>query len=424
MQYVHVFSALINHIEAIIVQSGYFIIFATTIFEGIPLLGMVIPGHVAILAGGFVARLGSLNLYWVLSIALFGALIGDYVGFCIGKKYGLNFIKRLRPYMFISDSQLDKANDLLNKHTGKALIIGRFTPATRALMPFLAGSTLMKYGRFWLFNIIGGVSWVFSSVMIGYIFGSAYHVVSGYIGKMIVFSIIVSIIAVWGYNFINIRYHIFRRYELFTLILNIISILTFAIILEKLIDGSFKLSFDVWVNLLMQSLTYKHSFVAILASVISSIGSVYVMAIIGTILSIYFFHKKKWRSSAIFFVSTAMTAIISGLLKTYFMSPRPVNSVITLLDPSFPSSHASMAASVLFIVIYIFAPKIRSWVKRELVIVSCVMGIILIGASRLILNVHWFSDIIAGWSVGIFIATGTIILIKYLSELLIKKKYV
>ncbi len=424
MQYVHLFSALINQIEAIIIQSGYFIIFATTIFEGIPLLGMVIPGHVAILAGGFVSRLGSLNLYWVLSIALFGALVGDYIGFCIGKKYGMNFIKRLRPYMFISDSQLDKANNLLAKHTGKALIIGRFTPATRALMPFLAGSTLMNYGRFWFFNITGGIAWVVSSVMIGYIFGSAYHVVSGYIGKMIVFSIIISAIAIWGYNFINIRYHIFRRYELFTLILNIISILTFAIILEKLIDGSFKLSFDVWVNLVMQSLNDRYGLVSLFATIISSIGSVYVMAITGLTLSLYFVYKKKWRSCAVFFISTTMTAVLSGLLKTYFMSPRPVNSVVTLLDPSFPSSHASMATAVLFAIIYIFAPTIKSWIKRETMIVICVIGIIAIGISRLILNVHWFSDIIAGWSVGIFVATGSVILVKYISELLIKKKYV
>lgn len=424
MQYVHFFSALINQIEAIIIQSGYFIIFATTIFEGIPLLGMVIPGHVAILAGGFVSRLGSLNLYWVLGIALFGALIGDYIGFCIGKKYGMNFIKLLRPYMFISDLQLDKANDLLARHTGKALIIGRFTPATRALMPFLAGSTHMNYRRFWLFNVIGGIAWVVSSVMVGYIFGSAYHVVSGYIGKMIVFSIIISVIAIWGYNFINIRYHIFRRYELFTLILNIISILTFAIILEKLIDGSFKLSFDVWVNLVMQSLTDRYGLVSVLATIISAIGSVYTMAIVGIAMSLYFFYKKKWRSSAIFFLATTMTAVISGLLKTYFMSPRPINSVITLLDPSFPSSHASMAAAVLFVVLYIFAPTIKSWIKRETMIVICVIGIIAIGASRLILNVHWFSDIIAGWSVGIFVATGSVILVKYISELLIKKKYV
>jgi undecaprenyl-diphosphatase len=119
-----------------------------------------------------------------------------------------------------------------------------------------------------------------------------------------------------------------------------------------------------------------------------------------------------------------MTAVISGLLKTYFMSPRPINSVITLLDPSFPSSHASMAAAVLFVVLYIFAPTIKSWIKRETMIVICVIGIIAIGASRLILNVHWFSDIIAGWSVGIFVATGSVILVKYISELLIKKKYV
>lgn len=420
MQYIHFFSAMINQIELIIAQSGYFLIFGTTIFEGIPFLGMLIPGHVVIMAGGFMSKFGTLNIYVVLAIAILGALLGDYIGFYIGKRYGITFIKRFKSYLFISESHLDKANDLLHKHTGKALIIGRFTPATRALMPFLAGTTHMEFKRFWFFNIVGGISWVVSSVMIGYIFGSAYHIVSGYIGKLIMFSILLSIVSLWGYRFINSRYHIFRRYELLTLILNIISIISFAVILEKLIDGSFKLSFDVWINLLMQSLSLKYEFMILLAKVISNIGSVYTMAILGIFASTYLLIKKRGRSLAIIFSTTLITALISGFLKAYFMSPRPINSVITLLDPSFPSSHASMSSAVIFVLAYIFTPRIHSWVKREILIVFCVLSTIAIGVSRLILNVHWFSDIIAGWSLGIFIATASIILVKYISEIIRK----
>lgn len=421
MQYVHLFSALTNYVEEIVVQSGYFIIFATTIFEGIPLLGMIVPGHVAIMVGGFVARLGSLNLHYVLLLAMVGALIGDYMGFYIGKKYGMSFINRLRPYLFISDSQLEKANSLLCKHTGKALIIGRFTPATRALMPFLAGTTHINYGRFWLFNIVGGIAWVTSSVMIGYIFGSAYHVVSSYIGRLVLFSVIISLISIWGYRFINTRYHIFRRYELFTLCLNILSIIIFAVTLEKLLDGSFKLSFDVWINLLMQSFSDMYGFVIIIAKIISTLGSVYTMAILGLIIAIYFAKKHCWRSASVTIMATVGTALVSGFLKTYFMSPRPVNSIVMLSDPSFPSSHASMASAVIFVIIYLFAPRIQSWIKREIMIVICVLGIISIGVSRLILNVHWFSDIIAGWSLGIFVATASVLFVKYISELIIRK---
>jgi undecaprenyl-diphosphatase len=143
--------------------------------------------------------------------------------------------------------------------------------------------------------------------------------------------------------------------------------------------------------------------------------------IAGMIIAIYFAINYRWRSFAIMFVTTIATASVSGFLKTYFMSPRPLNSLIALADPSFPSSHSSMSAAVLFAIIYLFAPKINSWIKREIMIVVCVLGIIAIGLSRIILNVHWFSDIIAGWSLGIFITTTVILLVKYISAIIIRK---
>jgi membrane protein DedA with SNARE-associated domain len=221
MPYANFLPAFINQIQDFISQGGYIILLLSTIIEGIPLVGMAIPGNTTIMIGGFLAKLGSLNLYWVLIASATGALIGDYIGFSIGKYYGMSFIEKLRPYLFISDSHINKAKKLLSDHTGKSLIIGRFTPATRSLMPFLVGTTNTSYSSFWFFNITGGLLWVFSSVMIGYLFGSAYHIVSGYIGRILIIAIIATILFVWGYKFVNERFHIFRRYELFTLILNI-----------------------------------------------------------------------------------------------------------------------------------------------------------------------------------------------------------
>lgn len=422
MQYVHVFSSITHFVQEIVLQSGYFILFGTTIFEGIPLLGMLVPGHVAIMAGGFVAKIGTLNLFYVILISLIGALLGDYIGYYIGRKYGMSFINRLRPYLFISDSHIDKANNLISKHTGKALIVGRFTPATRALMPFLVGASHIEQKKFWFFNIVGGFSWVVSSIMIGYIFGSAYHIVSGYIGKLLFVSIIISLLFIWGYKFINTRFHIFKKYELFTLIINIVSFVSFAFVLDKLLNNSFKLNFDVYVSLLMQDFARIYNFVPKIASILSTIGSVYCMLIIATIIGIFFIYNKKWRSAFIIIFSSYLTAFISGFLKTTFMSPRPTNSIIILSDPSFPSSHASVAASVIFAFLYLFAPKINSWIKREIVIVIASMLAIFIGLSRLVLNVHWFSDVLAGWSLGLFVATSMVLFIKYMSELLIRKK--
>lgn len=422
MPYVHIFSILSNFVETTVSHGGYFLIFIFTVIEGIPLVGMVVPGHIAIVVSGFLAKLGTFSLLKVIIVAIIGALIGDYIGFSIGRKYGMNFISRLRPYFFITDSHIEKTQALLAKHTGKALIIGRFTPATRALMPFIVGTTATSSSKFWLFNVVGGIAWVVSSVLTGYIFGAAYHATSKYIGRALIIAILATMIFIWGYKFVNSRFHIFKKYELFTLVLNVLSLLTFAIIVDKLVDSSFKLGFDVWISAFMDKFAQAHSFIVELARIISDLGNVYVMTGLGLILGITFAVKRKWRSSVIMITSIVSTVLVSGMLKIFFMSPRPHNSLgIILHDPSFPSTHSSMAAAFFVILAYLLAPKINSWVKREIMLASCILITIIIGLSRLILNVHWFSDVVAGWSVGIFFATASILLVRYVGTFVSKK---
>ncbi|MFA6553996.1 MAG: bifunctional DedA family/phosphatase PAP2 family protein [Candidatus Paceibacterota bacterium] len=422
MPYAHVFSAFVGHIETFISQGGYFFLFIFTILEGIPLFGMVIPGHIAIIASGFLAKIGTLDLLWVLVISGAGAIIGDYIGFYFGRKYGMAFIEKFRPYFFITDAHIEKAQTLLNKHTGKALIMGRFTPATRSLMPFLVGASHTPAGRFWFFNIIGGITWVTTSVMLGYVFGTAYHAVAGYMGKVLVVAILVSLITIWGYRFVNSRFHIFRRYELFTLILNVLSLGSLAIIIDKLSDETFKLNFDVWISVFMDKFNHLHPYFTTLADWISNIGSTAVTAGLGIIIGVYFLFKKKWRSGTIMLLAVGSTGIVTGLMKEFFLSERPVNALHAIVnDPSFPSGHSSLAAAFFVILAYLLAPKIESWIKREFMIVVCVLAVILIGVSRLVLNVHWFSDVVAGWSLGIFMATASILFVRYVGALVIKK---
>lgn len=414
MPYSHIFLALATNINYLIVKGGYIVIFFSSILEGVPLVGMLIPGHVIILSAGFVAKLGLLNIWFVIILSSLGAVIGDYLGFYFGRRYGMRFIDKLRPYFFIKDSHIEKAKSLLDKHTGKALIIGRFSPITRALMPFMVGCSQAPARRFWLFNIIGGVLWVTSSVLIGYIFGLGYHAIAGFVGRLVLIAIITSIVIIWGYRFVNERFHIFRRYELFVLSLNILS---FFALLKTIEDTwakeSFMANFDVWVNTFMAENI--SPIIANIADIITNVGGTAVMIVLSIILGIVFLYKRRWRSGAIFILSICTTGFFVGLMKELFMRVRPENALhIIVNDPSFPSGHAAMAASFFVAFAYIMAPKIHSRIRRELFIALCVLLVVIIGLTRLILNVHWFSDVLAGWSLGVFVTTGTILLIRYL----------
>ncbi|MDE2041344.1 MAG: bifunctional DedA family/phosphatase PAP2 family protein [Patescibacteria group bacterium] len=426
MPYAHEFSMLATHLQAIIGQGGYVILFICTLLEGIPVIGMAVPGHVAIIIAGFLARIGTLDLRFVMATSIAGAVLGDYLGFLIGRHYGVAFIERLRPYFFVTNAHIEKARQLLARHTGKAMVLGRFMPATRALMPFIVGTSSTSAARFWFFNVIGGISWTVASVLLGYIFGSEYHVAAGLFGRGVVGAIIVITIGIWGYRFVNMHYHIFRRYELFTLALNATSLIFLALMVQDAAAARpFMVNTDVWINSYMNLHnhgTALYHFWATLALFLSTVGGTVVTIGLGISSAVYLACLRRWRSTAIMLLSIGSTGLLLGVLKEFFMRARPANALMAMLnDPSFPSGHAGMAAAFFVSLAYLVAPKIGSWIRRELFIVACVAAVFLIGLSRLVLNVHWTSDVIAGWSLGTFLATASILIVKYAGNLFIRK---
>jgi undecaprenyl-diphosphatase len=412
----HFFSAFSDNIGNIVAIGGYPAIFLTVILEGVPLIGTIVPGHVAIIAGGFLAHSGLMNVWWVAILSLIAAILGDAFGFMIGRRYGMQFIDRFKKYFFIRDEHLEKAQKLLTKHSGKAMILGRLSPITRAPMPFLVGTGDISHGRFWIFNIIGAIIWVGSSIILGYAFSFGFHAVAGYFGKAVVGAIILAALIIWGYRFINKRFHIFRKYELFALIINVVALTVLAFMVKDALDAtSFMANFDIWVNGFMNDHVGMGMIAA--AQFVSLIGGVMVPVAIGILVAGFLVWKKRWRSATIMLLSIASSFFLFSFLKEFFLRPRPENALEFLTDPSFPSGHATMATAFFFALLYIFAPKIKNWIWRESFIVICMVATLAIGLSRIVLNVHWASDVIAGWSLGLFCATASIILVRYASEL-------
>ncbi len=420
MDNIHLFPAIADYLKSAIVHGGYIILFLTTALEGIPLIGMAVPGHVVIILAGFLAKIGTLNLYIVLTVSIIGAVLGDFIGFYLGRKYGISLIDKLRPFFFIQDRHINKAQDLLARHTGKAMIIGRFNPITRALLPFLVGTNQTSSKRFWIFNIIGALGWVITSVAIGYIFGASYHTVVGIFGKFVVVAIIAIILILWGYRFVNLRYHAFAKYEIFTLMINISALLVFSrVIQDALSPKSFLANFDVIVNVFVAD-HVREPWIFI-AHWISAISSTTTLLVVGIALGLVLIYLKKWRRAALTILSITSTGFVLAVLKDYFLRARPENAFELVSSFSFPSGHASFAAAFFVIVGYLVVPKIKSWIKRELVFTLCVLMIFIVGLSRIVLNVHWASDVIAGWALGTFMATASILFVRYAAALVKKK---
>lgn len=151
----------------------YVVVFALVFAEAAIFVGFVFPGETAVILGGVVASSGGINVVLLASLVVIGAILGDTVGYFVGKKYGKNVLslKILQHHR----GAIDAALELLRTRGAAAVFIGRFTAFLRAMMPGLAGLSRMHYRRFLLANASGAIVWGISYTILGYLLGHAYH---------------------------------------------------------------------------------------------------------------------------------------------------------------------------------------------------------------------------------------------------------
>jgi membrane-associated protein len=136
------------------------------------LAGFFLPGDSLLVTAGVLASAGFLNV-WVLAISLsIAAIVGDAVGYAIGRRAGPLLFRREDSRLF-KRKHLLRAKAFYEKHGGKTIIIARFVPIVRTFAPTVAGAAEMPYHRFAMFNVVGGLLWVWSMVFGGYLLGSA-----------------------------------------------------------------------------------------------------------------------------------------------------------------------------------------------------------------------------------------------------------
>jgi membrane-associated protein len=148
----------------------FVIIFAETGLIVASFLMPFLPGDALIFTIGLLAQEESLNIWIVIPLLMFAAILGDNVNYYVGKRFG-DYIMNSEKDRFIKKSHVEKAKAFFDRNGKNSIIIARFVPVVRTIVPFLCGSTKVKYSTFLIFSIIGAFLWVGVIGLLGYNLG-------------------------------------------------------------------------------------------------------------------------------------------------------------------------------------------------------------------------------------------------------------
>jgi membrane-associated protein len=177
-----------------LVQAGGYIGLSIIVFVETGLMvGFFLPGDSLLVTAGLFAAKGDLNIFYLIGLLSACAIAGDATGYYIGRKLGPALFKREDSLLF-KKKHLIATHDFYEKHGGKTIIIARFVPIIRTFAPVVAGMAKMGYRRFALFNIVGGIAWVVSMTMIGYLLVTIFPATEKHIEKVIIIVIFVSLL--------------------------------------------------------------------------------------------------------------------------------------------------------------------------------------------------------------------------------------
>lgn len=168
------------YLHSLIEQHGYWAVFVIILLEcaGVPL-----PGETAlILASVYAGATGNLDIVWVISLAAVAAIMGDNIGFWIGRRYGLPFVQRYGRLLHVSQTHLVVGQYLFAQHGAKVVFFGRFVAILRIFAALLAGVNRYSWRSFLYYNALGGLVWALSFGLSGYFIGDAFQSIASWIG--------------------------------------------------------------------------------------------------------------------------------------------------------------------------------------------------------------------------------------------------
>ena len=159
---------------------GYLVVFAGVFLEN---AGLPVPGETALLAGAALAKFGRLSLFWVIVTAICAAILGDNLGFWIGRKAGRGLAERHGRKVGLTRARLAQFDRFFDRHGAKTVFIARFVTGLRVFCAFLAGSSGLEWRKFLFYNAMGAIVWSITIGAAGYLLAYSWETLEKWIDR-------------------------------------------------------------------------------------------------------------------------------------------------------------------------------------------------------------------------------------------------
>jgi membrane protein DedA with SNARE-associated domain/membrane-associated phospholipid phosphatase len=402
-------------------------------------IGLIAPGETVVLAGGVIAGQGEISLVPLIGVVWGCAVLGDSTSFFIGRRLGRPFLERHGPKLKITPERLNQVEEYFDRHGGKTILIGRFIGLVRALAPFIAGSSGFAYRRFIPYSVVGTGLWATLFCVLGAVFWKSFDRVAGVAGHVLAaFAAVVAVTVgiVWVVR--RLRDPEVRRrigvwldrqerrrgigrpvaaarvagravgrplarlmgpepLELVT-VLAVAGVGAYACALN-----AFEVSHDSGPTLLDQRALdlaerLQMSLLVDVAKVVTTFGSFPSVVLLVVITGVLLASNGRRTEPIALVAGLVLLYVAVQVMKAGFDRPRPPGGLVATQGEAFPSGHAAYSTAWV-------AAAVAWWsylglAGRATLVLAAIAFSAAIGLSRVYLQVHWLSDVAAGWGLG------------------------
>jgi undecaprenyl-diphosphatase len=447
-------------------QGTYVLVGVLAFLETGAFVGLVAPGETVVIAGGVIAGQGTIDLLPLIGLTWACCIAGDSTSFFIGRRLGRQFLERHGPKVKITHERLDRVDGYFQRHGGKTILIGRFVGLVRALAPFVAGSSGMPYRRFIPYSVIGTGLWSTTFLILGYVFWRSFDRVADVAGRAtFAFGVVVGVSVaiwwavrrlrddeqrerfvrwvecqsrrplvrpfaavavglwrvlvrpVWRVVWPQVRF-VWQRVTPGDLGLELttafavagVGFYVFIAYLMVVAADPSPTGFDERVQNVAADLRTDIGVDA--AEIVTVFGSLTVVGALVLLGAALLAWRRRPVELAVLVISMIAIYAAVHITKGALDRPRPPEPLVGSSGSAYPSGHA--AYSTAYVAMAIIAARVLpGFVSRTALVVIATLLAAAIGASRLVLDVHWWSDVLGGWGVGaaIFGAVGVVGLI-------------